>query len=55
MMKVNLIAIAAVFTVLLLTMKSICIPAILVLGIETAVWLNLAIPYFAGNKIFYVA
>lgn len=55
MMKVNLIAIAAVFTVLLLTMKSICIPAILVLGIETAVWLNLAIPYFAGNNIFYVA
>ena len=55
MVKVNLIAIAAVFTVLLLTMKSICIPAILVLAIETAVWINLAIPYFAGNKIFYIA
>ncbi len=50
MMKVNLIAIAAVFTVLLLTMKSICIPAILVLGIETAVWLNLAIPILPGTK-----
>ena len=33
MKKVNLIAIAAVFTVLLLTMKSICIPAILVLSL----------------------
>ena len=53
--KVNLIAIAAVFVVLLLTTKSISIPVILVLGIETAVWLNLSIPYFAGNTVFYIA
>lgn len=53
--KVNLIAIAAVFIVLLLTTKSISIPVILVLGIETAVWLNLSIPYFAGNTVFYIA
>ena len=55
MTKVNLIAIAAVFLVLLLTMKSISIPVILVLGIETAIWVNLSIPYFAGNTIFYIA
>lgn len=55
MLKVNLIAIAAVFVVLLLTAKSISIPVLLVLGIETAVWLNLSIPYFAGNTIFYIA
>lgn len=53
--KVNLIAIAAVFVVLFLTTKSISIPVILVLGIETAVWLNLSIPYFAGNTVFYIA
>lgn len=55
MLKVNLIAIAAVFVVLFLTAKSISIPVLLVLGIETAVWLNLSIPYFAGNTIFYIA
>lgn len=55
MLKVNLIAIAAVFVVLLLTTKSISIPIILVLGIETAVWLNLSIPYFTGSTVFYIA
>lgn len=55
MLKVNQIAIGAVFVVLLLTAKSISIPVLLVLGIETAVWLNLSIPYFSGNTIFYIA
>lgn len=55
MVKVNLIAIGAVFVVLLLSLKSITLPVILVLGIETAIWMNLAIPYFQGNVIFYIA
>ena len=53
--KVNLIAIGAVFLVLLLTMKSISLPVILVLAIETAVWINVAIPYFQGNTVFYIS
>ena len=36
-------------------MKSLVLPVILVLSIETAIWINLAIPYFAGNTIFYIA
>ena len=55
MTKVNLIAIGAVFLVLLLTMKSITLPVFLVLGIETAIWINLAIPYFTDQPIFYIA
>ena len=55
MVKVNLIAIAAVFIVLLLTMKSFTLPVFLVLSIETAVWLNLSIPYFSDQTIFYIA
>lgn len=55
MMKVNLLAIGAVFLVLLLTMKSITLPVILVLAIETAIWINLSIPYFTNNAIFYIA
>jgi predicted RND superfamily exporter protein len=55
MVKVNLIAIIAVFIVLLLTMRSVSLPVILVLSIEAAIWLNLSIPYFESKKIFYTA
>lgn len=55
MAKVNLIAIGAVFAVLLFAMKSVTLPVILVLAIETAIWINLAIPYFEGSSIFYIA
>lgn len=55
MIKVNLLAIGAVFIVLLLTMKSITVPIILVLNIETAIWLNLSVPYFADKPVYYIA
>lgn len=55
MLKVNLIAIGAVFVVLLLSMKSVTLPVILVLSIETAIWINLSFPYFADQSIFYIA
>ena len=55
MVKVNLVAIGAVFVVLLITMRSVALPAILVLSIETAIWINLSIPYFKGSTIFYIA
>ncbi len=54
MVKVNLVAIGAVFLVLL-TMKSVVLPVILVLSIETAIWINLSIPYFTDQTIFYIA
>ena len=54
-LKVNLIAIGAVFIVLLLTMKSITLPVILVLTIETAIWINLSVPYFTDSVVFYLA
>ena len=55
MTKVNLVAIAAVFIVLLLTLRSVVLPILLVLGIETAIWINLSIPYFTDQTIFYIA
>ncbi len=55
MVKVNVVAILAVFLVLLITMKSVFLPIILVLSIETAIWINLAVPYFSGSVIFYIA
>ncbi|MGN0369327.1 MAG: RND family transporter [Butyrivibrio sp.] len=53
--KVNLIAIGAVFIVLLLTMKSLSLPVILVFAIETAIWINVGIPYFADSVVMYIA
>ena len=55
MSKVNFLAIGAVFLVLLLTMKSFLIPLLLVIGIETAIWLNLSVPYFMDSTVFYIA
>ncbi len=55
MVKVNLVAIGAVFLTLVVTFRSAVLPIILVLGIETAIWINLSIPYFAGDTIFYIA
>lgn len=55
MVKVNLLAVGAVFVVLLLTMKSVVLPVILVLTIETAIWINLSIPYVCRQSVFYIA
>lgn len=55
MVKVNLIAVGAVLVVLLITMKSVTLPIILVLTIETAIWINLSIPYYSDNTLFYIA
>ena len=55
MTMVNLVAIGAVFVVLMLTMRSLVVPVMLVLSIETAIWLNMAVPYFADTPVFYIA
>lgn len=55
MIRVNLIAIGAVFIVLLLSLKSVSLPVFLVLAIETAIWLNLSVPYYADSPLFYIA
>lgn len=51
MVKVNFIAIGAVFIVLILTMKSVLLPVVLVMTIETAIWINLSIPYYMSIAI----
>ena len=55
MVLVNLVAIGAIFMTLLLTLKSLTIPLMLVLSIETAIWLNLSVPYFSDSPIYYLA
>ncbi len=51
---VNLIAIAAIFLVLLVTFGSLTLPFILLLTIEAGIWINLSIPYFTGTSIHFI-
>lgn len=50
----NIISIAAIFLLVALIFKSISIPAILVLSIECAIWINLAICTLQGEVINFV-
>ena len=53
--RVNLLAIAFVFIILLLNFKSISMPVILTLVIELSIWINLSIPYFGSTTLHYIA
>ena len=50
----NLIAICAIILVLLLTFKSATLPVILIATIESAIFINLAVPYLAGDSLNYL-
>lgn len=51
---VTQLAIFAIFIVLLISFRSLLLPFILLLTIETGIWINLAIPYFAGTSIGFI-
>ncbi|MDR3165847.1 MAG: MMPL family transporter, partial [Synergistaceae bacterium] len=51
---VNLIAILSIFIVLLISLRSGLLPFILLLTIETSIWINLSIPYFEGKTINFL-
>lgn len=51
---VNLISILGVLLVLLIAFRSFSLPVILVFIIETAIWINLSISYFAGQQLMYI-
>lgn len=50
----NIISIAAIFIVIALVFKSISIPFILVLSIELAIWINIAISFLTGEEICFI-
>ena len=53
--RVNILSIAAIFVIILLVFKSISLPFILVAVIEFAIFLNMAIPYYQGVTLPFVA
>ena len=52
--KTNPLAIACILLVLVLTFKSALLPVLLVATIESAIIINVSIPYFAGDSINYL-
>lgn len=51
---VNLVAIVSVGLVLLLTFKSLFIPLLLLLVIETSIWINMSLEYFSSSSVFFI-
>lgn len=52
---VNTISVLAIFVIVMLVFKSISLPAILVSVIEFAIFINMAIPYYMGTELPFVA
>lgn len=52
--RINIIAIIGIFIVLLITFRSLTIPILLIFTIETAIWINLSVPYFMDTKISFI-
>lgn len=53
--NVNIISVAAIFIIIMIVFKSIFLPIILVAVIEFAICVNMAIPYYQGTTLVFVA
>lgn len=54
MLKINLIAILTIFMILVIMFRRFLLPLLLVACIETAIWINMAIPYITDSPVFYM-
>lgn len=52
--RVKLFSMLAIGLVLALMFRSLSIPFVVLLAIECSIWINLAIPYFMGDKMNYI-
>lgn len=52
---VNYVSIAVIFILMLIVLKSIGLPIILILSIEFAIFLNMAVAYFTGCELPFIA
>lgn len=52
---VSAVSIAAVFLIILFVFGSICLPVILVMVIECAIFINMGIPYLTGSTLPFIA
>ena len=48
------VAFTAILLVLLVTFRSLLLPLVLLLAIESGIWINLSIPYFTGDSVNFI-
>ncbi|GAF63244.1 hypothetical protein BTS2_0135 [Bacillus sp. TS-2] len=51
---VNIMTVVTIGAILMLVFKSISIPIVLLLTIQSAVWINLSVPYFTDSSLVFV-
>src|SRR5699024_5093729 len=51
---VNTLTVVTIAFVLLVTFKSLTFPLVLILTIQTAVWINLSFPYITDDPLVYI-
>lgn len=51
---VNILTVVTIALVLFVTFRSISFPVVLLLTIQTSVWINLAVPYFTNEPLVYI-
>ena len=52
---VTWLAILGIGLLILITFRNLLLPVIMVLVIESAIWINLSVPYFMETKLVYIA
>lgn len=52
--RVNILSLLGVFTVVMFSFRSLLVPVIVMIPIEAAIFLNMAIPYLAGDTMVYM-
>lgn len=52
--QVLLFSILSVGFIILITFKSISMPVLLVLVIQSSIWINMSVPYFKGTSLVYI-
>ncbi|MGY3756221.1 efflux RND transporter permease subunit [Helcococcus kunzii] len=53
--NVNILSISVVFLIIAITLKSISLPVLLILAIELAIQMNMAVPFYINQTIPFVA
>lgn len=53
--NVNILSISVVFVIIMITLKSISLPILLILAIELAIQMNMAVPFYVNQTIPFVA
>ncbi|NMD38279.1 MAG: MMPL family transporter [Christensenellaceae bacterium] len=51
---VNIVCVVSIFIILALTFKKLLLPILLILVIQSAIWVNMAIPYFTNMPIIFI-